>query len=319
AFPSGMDAFSPRLLLCAWLTALLILPAGPAQADDRAAPPEVVVLLLEGRVVRGLVDDRTDEATLWLRRMQPGIILRSGHDWDEIETIALAGQQYSVEDFRQVAQKHASGLSGESMRRFWLEAAPPAGIEDVLPAVPAGIELIPPPPSAALPAAPQVASLSISARLAHWDRDPEADGLIVTVVPRDADGRLVPVTGQLRATLVGREVHDGPSTDVRARDLWPEIGRWQRTVHAEDFTAYGAEYKLEFRGRQPQFDFRVAADGLLTATLGVPGQGTFQASDAYVVLRAPSLFRDTLQQRTGQRFVRQERTEERSGRWHLGR
>ncbi|QDU37525.1 hypothetical protein Mal4_18390 [Maioricimonas rarisocia] len=315
AFPSGMDAFSSRLFLLAWLTALLTVPADIAQADDRATAPEVIVLLVEGRTVRGCVDDRTNDETLWLRRMQPGIILRSGHDWDEVESIELAGQLYSVAEFRQDADEHASGLSREFMRRFWLEPQETVPVEVAPHPFPDGVAIPPPPP----PAVPRVASLSISARLANWDRDPEADGLIVTVVPRDAYGRLVPVTGQLRATLVGQEVHYGPFDDVRKRDLWPELGRWQRTVRTEDFTPYGAEYKLEFRGRHPQFDFRVAADGLLTATLGVPGQGTFQASDAYVVLRPSSPFRDTLQQRTGQRFVRQERTQERSGRWHLGR
>jgi len=291
------------------LTLLVTVAAERAHADAETHPPTATVVLNSGRTVRGQIDDRTDSETLWLRRMQPGVILRSGHDWIEISSVTLGGRTYPASAFRQIAGDHASGLSRERMHRFWLGPSETGEVVESLETFPESVPR---------PASHEIASLWISARLANWDRDPEADGLIVTVVPRDTSGRLIPVPGRLRLTLVGQAVHYGPHDDLRPRALWPELGCWDRTIRDSDFTSQGAEYRLEFRSRHPEFDFRIAADGLLTATLGVPGQGTFQASDAYVDLRPASRFRDALQQRTGQRFVRQERTGERAGRWQLG-
>ena len=68
---------------------------------------------------------------------------------------------------------------------------------------------------------------------------------------------------------------------------------------------------MPFRQFHPDFYFDVARQALVTARLGVPGQGLFLASDANVQLRGFSRIRDELQMQTKERFFQQENAIER--------
>jgi hypothetical protein len=254
---------------------------------------EVVrVELNDHRAFSGNVDVKTNEETLWLYSLAPGVVMRSGYDWNEIARVHSETGTFSSAEFRKVARSLASDPGFVSYATF---SADDSGPDLLTPDQTSEDACCPPVASSTtrrLPTLP-VVSLSIEAGVANWDDDVEPDGLRVFVYPLDREGNVIPINGMLDFTLVGQTVRTSYNRLRGRRNvLFPELGRWSRRVRKNDFTRTGAVYELPFRQIHPEFDLAVAPYGLLNARLGVPGRGRFDASDANVNLRPLSRIRD---------------------------
>jgi hypothetical protein len=117
------------------------------------------------------------------------------------------------------------------------------------------------------------------------------------VQPRDAAGELLPVSGTLVAELFGER-----SGVVRHPQPFVSLGQWTRTLRPGDFGPRGAMLRLEFQNVHPEFVAELLPRGALHVRLSVPGQGTFEASDAMLRIRPYSSVRDRMQLYTGRRF-----------------
>lgn len=249
-----------------------------AAAETPRAPQSVVIRMQDGRTLAGEVGDRTNAQTLWLQRASDAVVIQSGFAWERIVAVEVGGQVLTAAQFR---------------------AAMPAGApppELTLPPAPA--------PAAAPPTATAVAarrtsparirSLDVIADVANWDSDAETDGLRVLVMPRDAQGVVTPVDAQLDCTLIGQDVRSSNVLDLQP-PAFPELGRWSVNIRAADFTREGVFVDLPFPRQAPESDLNLTPEGLLSARLGVSGQGAFDAADAFVLLRPFSVIRDQMQ------------------------
>ena len=148
-----------------------------------------------------------------------------------------------------------------------------------------------------------VRSLAVDAWVSNWDSDVEVDGLVVEVRPLDAHGAVVPVHGVLEVKLIGWPI------DITTAGQPPvRLGRWTQLVRPAELGSLGGRYRLPFQSVHPEFNLQWASYGAVCARLSVPGQGVFEATQSSVRIRPYSAVRDHLQQVTGQRFFRVERT-----------
>ncbi len=238
----------------------------------------VVLRLSDGRVARGVLDSEPSSDHVVLATSTDGIEVRSRFAADRVLSI-LAADEFDRDN-----------------GTILLDGAAPG----------------PRRPTASAARRPRVRSLSIAARVANWDADPEIDGLLVHVVPLDDDGEVVPVDGTLNFELTLQQFATRRQLPWRRRDRpFFTSDRWSVPLRASDFGLHGAYVRLPFKQAHPEIDLDVAPNGLLRGRLGVRGQGVFEASDADVRLRRFSRFRDELEQLTGQRFHQRERV----GRW----
>ena len=68
-------------------------------------------------------------------------------------------------------------------------------------------------------------------------------------------------------------------------------------------------FKFPFQGVQPEFDLNVGPYGLVHARLSIPGNGSYETSQALVRIRPYSSVRDQSQQINGNRFFDVERVD----------
>ena len=148
-----------------------------------------------------------------------------------------------------------------------------------------------------------VRSLAVDAWVANWDDDVEVDGLVVQVIPQDDYGSMVPVRGVLEVNLLGER-----RGALKHRQSFVGLGRWTRRVRHDDFGPSGAVYRLPFQAVHPEFDLSKEPYGAVHVRLTVPGHGVFDATADMVRIRPYGTVRDHLQQATGERFFRTERT-----------
>jgi hypothetical protein len=129
----------------------------------------------------------------------------------------------------------------------------------------------------------RIESLIVTAEPAQWNADPLPDGLRVRVAPRDAQGRIVAVRGELALVLRsfrhGQFYRDSYRLDPKPEDL----AKLTVLLSESDFAAGPAVVKFPFdagnpdgRGR-PDRDFSVEPPAVMTARFGVPTQGYFEA------------------------------------------
>lgn len=283
-----------------------VLAAAPLTVG--AAAP-LTVALASGRRFTAELDRRTDDTQLWLRwKGRAGHVLRP-IDWTCVEWAELDGDIFTGRELREAlavlreALPPAPFAAGMAEERLTDNPSPlGAGSGGLAPASPC----LPPPPAwvaAHQFEPPRVRSVAIEARVANWDGDVEADGLVLDIFPLDGAGFVLPVRGTIQVELIGEEA--GPT---RSRQPYAVLGRWTEQVCPVDFHAYGARYKLPFRQVHPEFDLRWASKGLVHVRLSVPGEGVFETSQSMVRVRPHSAIRDHLEQATGQRFFAQERT-----------
>ncbi len=297
---------------------LIVLAVGWTAPTAAAAGETIGVALASGRIFVGQVDPRTDGEHLWLRAEGPGAWICRPIRWDRIVLARHGDQNLSSEELQAVSEV--------------LKSAPPETLEggdpNSLPSPPAphqdesatdegrSVEPLPPPRQwipdtrisnylrAARAADSQVRWISIEAQVANWNQTVESDGIVVYLYPLDELGRVIPVDGTLDVDLIAA-VPNGAPLGVP----FPEIGRWTVHVTPDQFGPSGAMFKLPFQGAHPDFDLNLGPYGLVHARLSVPGNGSFETSQAMVRIRKYSAVRDENQQINGQRFFDVERVD----------
>ncbi len=283
----------------------------------------LTVRMRDGRIARGELDQQTDEVRLWIKISDPGIVLSSSFPWSEIELIENEQAEISKSDVlkRVAAIKTGTNPQTELQDRiaFWL----PNQVSDANlsndgkdakqaktdgPISGGGQSEIA--ESEKLLQSQRVEYLEIDARAMNWDTDVELDGLLVNVRPFDGEGRVVPVNAQIRFQLFGERYATTTRRTFDASIPFPQVGDWTQKIRKADFGPDGVTVKLPFRRLHPEFNTDLAAHSLLTARLGISGQGTFDASAADVFIRPLSRYRDDLFQRTRshQRYLGDETT-----------
>ena len=148
----------------------------------------------------------------------------------------------------------------------------------------------------------QVCSISIDAFVGHWNRTVESSGMVLHLYPIDGIGRVIPVDGTLDVDLIA----DVPPGAPQGTSL-PRIARWTVRVCPEQFGPNGAVFKLPFQSFHPDFDLALGPYGAVHATLSIPGNGSYEATDAMVRIRPYSAVRDNSQQINGSRYFDIER------------
>jgi hypothetical protein len=241
----------------------------------------VSVRSVDGRTLSGVIDARTDDRLLWLRREESGVVLVSPVAWDEIATATLAGADLGAAALRDRARELASTRQSPLLS----------------PGQPGTMTA-----AAARFTSPRrrvrVRNLEIvGAVLANLDRDVEPDGIEVTIAAVGDDGEPLAVRGTLRAELYGeRRPLEEPGPD------FDELARWSERVRPEDFIDGVATYELPFRTTAPEWEFDLLPDAVLTVQLGAAGHGNFAASTP-IVVRPLNPLRDDLQHDRGTRFL----------------
>jgi len=278
-----------------WIVTLTVLIVTFARTG--AAGELIVVQLRDGRTVSGELDSATTASQLWVNRSEQGIALRSGFSWSDLHAVVHNSKQHPAEEFRQLVGQLASSKPAlmddlNPVTTAVTEVADAAGGPQILP-----VAYTSPPP---------VRSLRVRAWTASWDDDPELDGLLVEVTPLGPHGEFVPVDAQLTMTLIGEHSQGHPEQLRRFRPRYPQITRGSEQVRAEHFWAGPAVYKLPYRNQIPEEHLDLFPQGVLTATLGVAGQGSFSASTDAVALIPASPIRDRRQQWFGRRYFPQE-------------
>ena len=233
-----------------------------------------------------------------------GLWLRSGSDvlhvvrpiaWDRVAYVAVGGERMTPE----------VALARLRRGEFVTPEAPlPADAEEL----PTGRRLPRDVSQEALRPAPRDAlpqSLSIEAEAANWDSDVESDGLLVHILPIDADGYITPTHGMLEVELVGQQ---RATRSIGQPTV--QLARWAQMLEPRQFGPDGAVIKLPFGSIHPEFDTRLRPVALVHARLAVAGNAVLEASTSAVRVRPYSAFRDRLEQLQGTRFLPSERTGE---------
>jgi hypothetical protein len=290
-------------------TQLIVAPgetSAAAQPGATTAVGQITVSVASGRVFNGEVDPQTDRDLLWLRVGDGPIVVRRPIEWGRVVRVRQGEKELSPDELRALAQTSKDATNATllpappvpaedwTMAKTWLTAPGAAPIGDrANPS--AGVVRV---------GSPQVGSLQIDAELGHWTAGVETSGIVVCIHPTTADGSLMPVDGTLAVDLIGQT----PASQGQGDGL-STLGRWTQAVRVADFGPLGAVYQFPFQAVHPDFDLELRAHGLVHARLIVPGQGTFEASQAMVRLRPYSSVRDRLQQNTGSRFAPIEQTD----------
>lgn len=259
-----------------------------------SAAETLTVRLASGRTFTAEVDERTNDAALWLRFGDSGALLLRPIEWSRITGAEHAGRAIAAGELRATAER--------------LKSPAPAAL--VLPentAVPGA------PPQAEqarawLGFAPRVSAVTFDAGIANWDADVEADGLILHVLPLAADGSVVPSDGLVEVTLTTLDRRDFSNLAQGRGESFERTARWAQPIRAADCGPNGAVLKLPFQSVHPEFDPRVSSIGLVNVRLTVPGVGVFDDSLDGVRVRPYAPLRDALERARGQRFFPHERT-----------
>lgn len=272
-----------RVPLDALLCVVAVLMAAPANAQQ-----VVTIQLHDGRSVSGVVDEKTNNAQMWLRRSEQGMELSSGYNWNQI-SLGMVGQ-HEFDTDRLLAWAQQSTTPGRKFNDL-LESEAAEPLSSVQ-------------PSAAQKRSPQ--ALVIEARLAQWDDDSQSDGLYVSLAPLDSNGQIVPVSGRVRLKLVTERDLRNSERSFQRSPTFVEAESTSHEVRIADFQNGPAVYKLPFSRSHPDFEPGMAWVGLVHARLSIPGCCALEASDASVALQELSCFRDQLQLYTPGRYLQLE-------------
>lgn len=283
-----------RLMLIAMVALSFFIFEKKLHADD------LILIRKNGLVLSGDFDRRSDEKNLSLIKKTPQIIMRTTHSWDDFQLMKYQGKDVSkTELLKTVPALNVADSKRDKQAeamRFWFPpgtlqspAHPPIHFQSNPRQKPQGAD--------------RVVSLSIDAYVANWDQDAELDGLVLHLYPINSQGEIVPVNGQVEMQLIGQRHRELDWLGRNNREKFPELEQWTMRVRKSDFGPDGATLKLEFRRIRPEFRTELAESALLTGSLGVAGQGRFDASSADVIIRPFSRFRDehSLRSRTRSR------------------
>ncbi len=285
----------PRLLsLSMHLAAGILLAAGSFSSGSQAAE-SLTVKDREGKTYSGVVDSKTDDRALWLRREEGTGMLRRGIAWERIASASRGDVPVELGELPKLARQIASTRT-VVIKPMTAEAAAP-----------------PPAPAAA------AAAIAIDAAVANWDADVESDGLVVAIRLLDQDGYEMAADGTLEVELFApriRKYHEAPQSRGYYVDL---IERWTVAVSAAQFRGGVARVRLPFGAIHPEFDRGVDALGLVHATLAVPGAAVFEQSLDGISLRSFSPTRDALLDNMGRQLLPTEATGRGEGTYSLPR
>lgn len=280
------------------LVAAGLLPLSSANAG----PGEVTVYVASGRQFRGQIDRQSGPRTLVLRSGGPGITLWRPIAWERIVAVQTDGKPLPVAALREaVLAGQARGI--EEPRAT--SSAPSSSL-------PTGSEAAPPSPQSVSPQRQvlgPVTQIAFDAWVANWDADVEADGLLVELMPRAADGTIVPVSGTVEVELLGLQRRVFSQAPHSGGDSLELIERWTRHVRPEETGSAGIVLQLPFGAIHPELhpDWLAWWYGLVHVRLSVPGQGVFDASRDGVRLRPWAPVRDRLERGGAGRMLPTER------------
>jgi hypothetical protein len=281
---SAMRSFPVRL--CGLLLTLFAASAGQAEDDLR-------IQTANGRLLVGRMDDRTDDATLWIRRTEGNIILTSSVKWSEVESAELDGESISSEKLAEQREK----LATAAPKRF-LSDFEPLNIDESEPA--SGFQR-----------RPRIVNIEIEATLANLDRTVESDGLLVAITALDEFRQSHAVRGSLTARLVVERLN------YRTGEVsFDEFSRWSQKVSMKDFQEGVAEFPLRFQRYSPEFDWELCTAALLNVRLSVHSQGNFEASIP-IAIHEYNPIRDEMRNWRGSRFFRDELTRSTRHQWPM--
>lgn len=283
------------------LVALATL-ASPLPAQDPAppAPPRdeaklLSVTLASGRTFTGHVDVETNDKRLVLRFDRDGMTLKRPIGWDRVVRATLDGTPVEPDRVRELAEGLKSEASKSQDSGF--------GVQD------SGIDRGQTTEDRTSPV--RVAAIAIDPRLANWDGDVEADGILIDVLAIDADGYAAAVGGVMEVELLApqrRVFHHAP---LSGGDTLERVERWSRVVQAADFGPSGVRLKLPFGAVHPEFDLDWMSMGLVHARFVAAGHGVFEDSRDAVRIRPYAPLRDQLELKGYPRFLPTEGV----GRW----
>jgi hypothetical protein len=262
-----------------FLVLALFLLGGRAIGQELAWPSpgeHVAVQLRDARSVRGVVTGETTEHQLALASERRGITSESAFQRSKIAKIAKLPPVELLLDAIPDSRPETSPSSAAFVEK---------------------------------PRAPvtKVRSLSIRARLANWDNDPEPDGLLVELTPLDGIGQFAAVGGSIDLELYG-ERHQQGGFVFDDREPFTLLDRHAKIVRAVDAGTESFVVRFPFRRFHPDRNLEISTYALVRARFSVPGQGVFEAADDWTVIRDSSRFRDDVQQLTGKRYLKQEQT-----------
>lgn len=259
--------------------------AQASEAEEQVARA-VRVRLVDGRILVGTVNERTNEDQLWLHFHHPNMQLSASFGWEQVQSGVYFGRTLNAEELYRLAFQLRTSepapppfhpLHGADVSPFRLESKVFGSSDD------------PFAPSAGRRRHPsaRVANLSAVARLGTWDHDAAIDGLRVMVRPLSIDGQLLAVDGTLTAELYAavRPIRESE----QPRKL---LGRWSQQLSSKDFGTDGASVRLRLNQRGDRW-LAYPSSGRLQLRLGVPGQGNF-ATHVPVSLHNHDPYRDHL-------------------------
>jgi hypothetical protein len=262
-------------------SACAVAAGGAVRAQEDRDPFALSVRTVNGRTLNGAMDSRTDERSLWVRRVEQGVMLAAAVAWRDVAAATLGGEAIESWELRE--------------RRAELASAGPRLAAGGASAVGAAA---PPIEYAAIARPAQVRNLDIAdACVVNFDRDVEPDGIEISIAAIGDNGAPLAVAGSLTVTLLG-ERRPARVSEVE----FGELDRWTQPVAPDDFVDGVATYQLPFRRSAPEWQFDLLPDAILNAQLGAFGHGNYAASTP-VVIRPFNPLRDNLQLLEETRFL----------------
>ena len=265
---------------------LIVVAVSVFACENSLFADDLLLVRVNGSILTGDFDGRSNETQLVLIKKTPQIMMKTTHNWDEFQSLNYRGKKVSKADLL----KLTAALKLTNTKRdkqtesvqFWFPPEIPFANQ---------------PPRFHFHArqphrSTRLAAFNFEAHVANWDRDAELDGFLVTLYPVNSQGEIVPVDGQLEMRLIGQKRRELDWFGRNNREKFPELEQWTIQIRKADFGPRGAVVKLQFRKIRPELHPELATASLLTGTLGVAGQGRFDATAVDVFLRPFSRFRD---------------------------
>ncbi len=263
----------------------------------------VRVTMLDGRIVYGNIDARSNEQFLWVGLRSNRIEFASKHAWDSVAEMESEGRRVSRAELLQSLAASPKQVAFDPSPWDELESNTETVIATSSHPSPAstsnsldGVDLVP-------------RSLIVRAVLGNWDADPRPDGLVVELVALNRIGRPVPFQGHVDLRLV--VAFDDLGSGIR-NAIPPQF----RVVEHRSVQVSGAEIsssgtaivRLPFRQETWITDVGIAPIGLVHARLSIPSVGVFEATDDTVILKDCNPLRDQMHYYLGNRYLPAERS-----------
>jgi hypothetical protein len=298
--PQAISPLRPMQFVMTFIVIFALLQSSYAQQNAGLQTTVVTVTFNNNHRVTGIVDGQSNAEFLWLRQSQDGIELCSGFAWTKVREIQQGNIKLTPNEFKPLVaglatQSQAMAQLGATQISYREPKSVAAQLQQQSPA------------QVAQQLDTRVQSLQIHAEVANWDSDSQIDGLRVIVYPLNKRGELVPVRGEITFVLTGQFQPVAVTYDRSVTPGFRELEQISHIVREEDFASGPAVYQIPFSHFEPETEFNLVPLAIVTARLGVPTQGVFNATQTDVLLRNPSWMRDQLQYNNQNRFLPREK------------